>query len=85
MIASHRGMIDGMVELVKIQMELLASVDKSGADMEEYVNQLEGVLDMKEEMIGGVRDKLQMFQGHLKEEEELSMNPGIDQEEWLIE
>eukprot|EP01017_Pseudomicrothorax_dubius_P047285 TRINITY_DN846_c0_g5_i3.p1 TRINITY_DN846_c0_g5~~TRINITY_DN846_c0_g5_i3.p1 ORF type:complete len:688 (+),score=192.66 TRINITY_DN846_c0_g5_i3:94-2157(+) len=72
MINSHRTHIDDMVDLVKQEMLLLHEVDKPGSDVDEYVENLDAILLHKLELIQGVRNRLQGFRSHLKEEEELS-------------
>eukprot|EP01017_Pseudomicrothorax_dubius_P047286 TRINITY_DN846_c0_g6_i1.p1 TRINITY_DN846_c0_g6~~TRINITY_DN846_c0_g6_i1.p1 ORF type:complete len:741 (+),score=154.55 TRINITY_DN846_c0_g6_i1:67-2289(+) len=72
MINSHRSHIDDMVDLVKQEMLLLHEVDKPGSDVDEYVENLDAILLHKLELITGVRNRLQAFRTHLKEEEELS-------------
>lgn len=46
-IASHRNHIDNCVELVKQEMKLLNEVDKPGSDVDEYVQNLEDILNNK--------------------------------------
>ena len=73
LINSHRKMIDEMVDMIKHQMALLSDVDKPGSDVDHYVRELDSVLNIKEDMIKGIRDKLRVFNEHLRQEEELTL------------
>jgi len=53
-------------------MVLLHEVDKPASDIDEYVENLDTMLDQKLEMINALKGKLSRFRGHLKEEEALS-------------
>ena len=46
-------------------MALISEVDKSGSDIEEYVNNLDSMLMKKMMMIAAVRKKLVDFNAHL--------------------
>ena len=72
LITSHRKLIDGMVELVKHQMEILAHVDKPGSDIDSYVGSLSRLLDQKVKMIQNLQGKLNKFNEDLRTEERLS-------------
>ncbi|OMJ83567.1 hypothetical protein SteCoe_15476 [Stentor coeruleus] len=73
LINSHRKMIDEMVDMIKHQMGLLNEVDKPGSDVDNYVRELDTVLGIKEDMIKGIREKLRIFNDHLRQEEELTL------------
>ncbi len=53
-------------------MVLLNEVDKPASDIDEYVDNLDQMLDQKIEMIRLLKEKLHVFRGHLREEETLS-------------
>lgn len=53
-------------------MQLLNEVDKPASDIDEYVNNLEAVLNHKIDLITQVKSKLVAFREHLREEELLS-------------
>jgi vacuolar-type H+-ATPase subunit I/STV1 len=53
-------------------MNLLNEVDKPASDIDEYVNNLEAVLNHKIDLINNVKSKLVAFREHLREEELLS-------------
>lgn len=53
-------------------MLLLNEVDKPASDIDEYVNNLEAILNHKIDLITGVKSKLVAFREHLREEELLS-------------
>lgn len=53
-------------------MVLLHEVDKPASDIDEYVESLDSMLTHKLETITMLKNKLNRFRGHLKEEETLS-------------
>ena len=53
-------------------MMLLHEVDKPGSDVDNYVDNLDGLLGNKINLIQILRKKLQVFKQHLVEEEALS-------------
>lgn len=73
LINSHRKMIDEIVDMIKHQMGLLNEVDKPGSDVDHYVRELDTVLSIKEDMIKGIREKLKVFNDHLRQEEEITL------------
>ena len=73
LINSHRKMIDDMVDMIKHQMGLLNEVDKPGSDVDNYVRELDCVLGIKEDMIRNIREKLKIFNDHLRQEEDITL------------
>eukprot|EP00762_Andalucia_godoyi_P005031 ANDGO_01444.mRNA.1 Kinesin-13A len=71
-IQSHRHQIDIIMELMRTEMKLLNDVDQPGSAIDEYVTNLEQVLDRKLEVIQTLKTRLTEFQKHLREEEMLS-------------
>lgn len=53
-------------------MKLLNEVDKPGSDVDEYVQNLEQILNDKANLINQLKDKLKCFKDHLQQEEALS-------------
>lgn len=53
-------------------MLLLHEVDKPASDIDEYVDSLDSILVHKLELINSLRNRMQKFREHLKEEELLS-------------
>ena len=53
-------------------MMLLHEVDKPGSDVDHYVDNLDGLLSNKVNLIQSLRGKLKVFKQHLMEEEVLS-------------
>lgn len=51
LIASHRGHIDSMVDLVKEEMVYINHVDRPGSDVDAYVAGLEHILNLKTQYI----------------------------------
>jgi len=71
-ISSHRQHIDDMVDLIKQEMILLHDVDRPASDIDEYVENLDGILAHKLDLIVTLRSRLTKFREHLREEELLS-------------
>lgn len=71
-IQSHRNQIDVIMELMRVEMKLLNDVDQPGSAIDEYVTSLESVLDQKMEVIISLKNRLDDFKQHLKQEELLS-------------
>eukprot|EP00792_Barthelona_sp_PAP020_P007736 TRINITY_DN3159_c4_g1_i1.p1 TRINITY_DN3159_c4_g1~~TRINITY_DN3159_c4_g1_i1.p1 ORF type:complete len:710 (-),score=227.46 TRINITY_DN3159_c4_g1_i1:380-2374(-) len=72
LIALHRQQVDIMMELMREEMILLNDVDRPGADVDNYVQNLNKILSQKAVVIRSLRDKVQSFQQRLTKEEELS-------------
>jgi len=76
----HRAHIDEMVTLIKKvklfsnlkEMELLHNVDIPGSNVDEYVKNLDNMLNEKQELLISLKVKITNFRDHLKEEEVLS-------------
>jgi hypothetical protein len=82
LINSHRRMIDNMVDMIKQEMSMLSDVDKPGSSINDYIYELDQILASKEGMIASLRDKLRVFNQHLREEEEMSrLFNGLQKEE----
>ena len=54
-ITAHRQHIDQVVEVVKVDMQLLQAVDQPSSDIEAYIRDVDRVLLQKMEMISQVR------------------------------
>ena len=65
LIEMHKQHVDEIINVEKTEMALISEVDKSGSDIEEYVNNLDQMLLKKIMMIAGVRKKLVDFNAHL--------------------
>lgn len=72
LISNHRKQIDEIMAVIKKEMKLLHDVDQPGAAIDQYVVQLDTLLEDKMETICALREKLHEFQQHLQEEEILS-------------
>ena len=82
LINSHRRMIDNMVDMIKQEMSMLSDVDKPGSSINDYIYELDQILASKEGMIASLRDKLRVFNQHLREEEDMSrLFNGLQKEE----
>jgi hypothetical protein len=53
-------------------MALLNEVDKPASDIDDYVENLDAILTHKVSIINELKEKLNQFRNHLKEEEMLS-------------
>lgn len=53
-------------------MELLHNVDIPGSNVDEYVKNLDNMLNEKQELLTSLKVKITNFRDHLKEEEVLS-------------
>jgi len=71
LIEMHKQHVDEVINVEKTEMALISEVDKSGSDIEEYVNNLDGMLVKKMMMIAAVRKKLADFSAHLQLEKML--------------
>jgi len=65
LIEMHKQHVDEVINVEKSEMALISEVDKSGSDIEEYVNNLDAMLLKKMMMIAAVRKKLVDFNAHL--------------------
>jgi kinesin family protein 2/24 len=76
LVASHREHIHSMMNLVKEEMSILNRVDMPGAKIDKYADELEVVLNRKLKQVVVLKQRLETFKSHLKEEESLhsSMN-----------
>jgi kinesin family protein 2/24 len=54
------------------EMELLHNVDIPGSNVDEYVKNLDNMLNEKQELLISLKVKITNFRDHLKEEEVLS-------------
>ena len=72
LILAHRQQIDDMMEVVKQEMRLLHSVDQPGSVVDEYVAQLDGLLESKMRIIRALSGRLSRFKDQLEREETLS-------------
>lgn len=71
-IAAHRQHIEDVMLLMKQEMKLLHEVEQPGSAIDAYVTNLDCILVRKIQAISTLRNKLAVFQQHLREEEILS-------------
>jgi kinesin family protein 2/24 len=79
MLNLHMSNIQENAELLTVEGKLLQDVQGENStddDIDHYVSSLEKVLDQKENMILALQEKLEVFQGHLRKEQELSKKVG---------
>lgn len=72
LILAHRQQIDDMMEVVKQEMKLLHSVDQPGSVVDEYVSNLDDLLESKMRIIRALSGRLARFKDQLEREETLS-------------
>jgi hypothetical protein len=72
MVESHRASIDTAMKVVKEEMELLKKFDSMDYNVDQYVDRLDHLLDVKISGLNELRQKLNEFRRHLREEETLS-------------
>mmetsp|Transcript_9549 Transcript_9549/g.18604 ORF Transcript_9549/g.18604 Transcript_9549/m.18604 type:complete len:505 (-) Transcript_9549:4248-5762(-) len=72
LVGTHKRMIDSMVDLIKVQMAMLNEIEKPGSDVQQYIRELESILNQKEHQIGALRTKLNTFKQHLSDEEQMT-------------
>jgi len=66
LIELHKQHVDEIINCEKNEMQLIAEVDKSGSDVEIYVNNLDQLLLKKMQMIATMRKKVFDFNSHLQ-------------------
>ena len=71
LIDMHKQHVDEIINCEKVEMNLISEVDKSGSDVEDYVQQLDKMLIKKMQMITTMRKKLIDFNAHLQMEKTL--------------
>lgn len=79
MLNLHMSNIQENAELLTVEGKLLQDVQGENStddDIDHYVSSLEKVLDQKENMILTLQERLEVFQEHLRKEQELSKKVG---------
>lgn len=72
LISTHKQHIDSIVDIVKEEMLLLNNVDKPGSDVEDYVINLNRILERKMEGIRALQNRLNNFSTDINTEGMLS-------------
>lgn len=72
LITAHRAHVDSVVDCVKDEMTLIQRVDRPGSDVDSYVLGLDKIMSKKEKHIKDIRERVERFQEHLREEDALS-------------
>lgn len=65
LIEKHKQHVNEIINVEKQEMQLIAEVDKSGSDVEDYVQNLDKLLMEKMNKIIGLRKSLMSFNTHL--------------------
>ena len=65
LIERHKQHVNDIINIEKEEMQLIQDVDKTGSDVEEYINRLDKFLLTKLEKIVNLRKDLFMFNSHL--------------------
>eukprot|EP00803_Ostreobium_quekettii_P002186 evm.model.scf_360.1 EVM.evm.TU.scf_360.1 scf_360:11705-21458(+) len=76
LISSHRALIEESMEVVRKEMTLLSEVDQPGSAIDQYVEQMDAILNHKIDMIQQMSGRLEAFKQKLREEEVLSRTIG---------
>ena len=71
LIEKHKQHVNEIINVEKQEMQLIAEVDKSGSDVEEYVQNLDKLLMDKMQKIMDLRKNLISFNCHLQMEKNL--------------
>jgi len=71
-VAAHRQQVQDIMDLVKEEMHILSRVEQPGGHIDTYITNLDEILSRKVTIISQLRNRVQKFQKHLKEEEDLS-------------
>ena len=79
--SSHKEGIDQEVDNVKEEMKLLYEVQKPNSDIKQYVETLHSILDNKIKMLIDLKMKVEQFGDHLLQEERLSEEFKLKQED----
>lgn len=72
LVAFHRAKLEEDMEAMRQEMALLQEVDKPGSNIDQYVEQMTALLEIKRQGIQELQSKLDIFKAKLKEEEQLS-------------
>lgn len=78
---AHKEEIDQEVETVKEEMKLLYEVQKPNSDIKQYVEILHSIIDHKLKMLVELKQKVEQFGDHLLQEEQLSEEFKVKQED----
>jgi kinesin family member 2/24 len=72
LIKNHKTHIDNIMEKVKGEMELIQEASGPKSELEDYINNLEGILDEKETLVEGLQKQISTLKKHLVQEDEMS-------------
>jgi kinesin family protein 2/24 len=72
LISTHRKTLEVLVQMLNEEMAQVNLIDQPGSDVDVYVSYMDENLRQKEEMIKGMRARIDRFKEHLQEEERLS-------------
>lgn len=72
LITAHRLQIEDTMDMVRREMALLTEVDQPGSAIDQYVDRLDQILRQKMDGILELKNKLDRFKEHLKQEEIMS-------------
>lgn len=66
MIKDHEQHINETIELTKQEMQLRNEADKIGSNIEDYLDNLDALLEQKVSSIVALRDKIYHIKGYLR-------------------
>lgn len=72
LVAFHRAKLEEDMETMRQEMALLQEVDRPGSEIDNYVERMTKLLEIKRQGINDLQAKLDAFKAKLKAEEELS-------------
>ena len=72
LISTHRKSLEVFVQMLNEEMAQVNLIDQPGSDVDVYVSYMDENLRQKEEMVKGMRARLDRFKHHLLEEERMS-------------
>jgi len=71
-IQQHKQQVDDVMSIIRMEMRLLNEAEQPGANIDQYVKELDELLQAKQQVIQDLRNRLGVFRQRLQEEETLS-------------
>ena len=84
LIRSHKKLINGMIELMGHQIDIVGEVSRPGSSIEDYLDKLESIMETKEGMILKIKDQAANLRVQLEEVTQKRQSLELIEEEWLI-
>jgi hypothetical protein len=77
LIKDHEQHINETIELTKQEMQLRNEADKIGSNIEDYLDNLDALLEQKVASIVALRDKIYHIKGYLRESKKIEERYGL--------